>query len=267
MENAFSQLDQLLMNLSRLTGCGFVWKRSCNFLSEKRLKHCNIHRAGFCENFKKQKGVLSCLHHDMMTLPEQLARNGKNAFEMICPAGALELVIPIEYQEHICGVILAGPFSPPGKTIPGLPEWKPENKMAMIQMLKHLITPLAGDLSRRNELINIKDGRIKTVLDYLDLHFQENPEIKFLADMVYLSVSRFSHLFRSECGVYLSAYINDLKLTEALNLLREGDSSIADVAVACGFSDPNHFSTSFKKRYGKTPRQIRREWHKKLYGQ
>lgn len=83
---------------------------------------------------------------------------------------------------------------------------------------------------------------------------------------MFLSASRFSHLFRQECGVYLSAYVNDLKLAEALDMLRESDNSIGQIAIACGYPDPNHFSTDFKKKYGKTPRSIRKEWKNELLG-
>ena len=66
--------------------------------------------------------------------------------------------------------------------------------------------------------------------------------------------------------MYLSAYINQLKLAEAWELLRESSSSITEIAHLCGFSDPNHFSTTFKKRYGKSPRQTSSEWRSELHG-
>lgn len=264
MENVFTQLDQLLLNLGQLTGCGFVWKRSRYCLSDHRLRHCNIHRCAFCDDFKERHGIRRCLRHDMGTIPDHIPCNGTNAFEIICPAGALELVTPIVRNENIYGVILAGPFSPPGKALPGLPEWKKENKTALVQLLRHLATPLAPALARRNRIAKVKDPRIRSVLEYLDLHFRENPDIASLAKMVFLSPSRFSHLFRQECGVYLSSYVNDLKLAEALDMLRESDNSIAKIAVICGYQDPNHFSTGFKKKYGKTPRSIRKEWKNEL---
>ena len=131
-------------------------------------------------------------------------------------------------------------------------------------MLRHLATPLAPALAKRGEIVKVKDPRIRTALEFLDLHFRENPDIASLAKMVFLSPSRFSHLFRQECGVYLSSYVNDLKLAEALDMLRESDNGIAQIAIACGFSDPNHFSTAFKKKYCKTPRSVRKEWQNGL---
>lgn len=253
------------MNLHRLTGCGFVWKRSRSCLSDHRLQFCNIHRCSFCDHFKETHGIRQCLHHDTGIIPRHLLCNMPNAFELICPAGALELIVPFADGDNIYGVILAGPFSPPGKNLPGLPPWNTGNKSALIQLLRHLVEPLAPALARRNSVLKVKDPRIKLILEYLELHFRENPELSTLAGMVFLSTSRFSHLFRQECGMYLSAYINQLKLAEALELLRESSNSIAEVAHLCGFPDPNHFSTLFKKRYGKTPRQIRKEWHSELY--
>ncbi|MBQ7206683.1 MAG: helix-turn-helix domain-containing protein [Lentisphaeria bacterium] len=267
MENVFAQLDRLLTDLGRLTGCGFVWKRSRHCLSEHRLRQCNIHRCGFCDDFKRAHGIRRCLRHDTGTIPKHLPSGGDpDAFEIACPAGALELVIPIVRDGSICGVVLAGPFSQPGKDLPGLPMWQKENKTALVRLARHLVTPLAPALARRSRIAKVRDPRIQTVLEFLDLHFREAPDISVLAGMVFLSASRFSHLFRQECGVHLSAYVNDLRLAEALDMLRESDNGIAEIAAACGFSDPNHFSTAFKKKYGKSPRTVRKEWLDELHG-
>lgn len=260
MENTFKQLDMLLANLHQLTGFGFVWKRSKYCLSEHRLEFGNIHRCEFCQNYKEKHGIKNCLHHDTGAIPKLLKENGTNYFTAICPAGGMELVIPIVRNEDICGVILAGPFSPSNKPIAQLPILTKEISESLFQLLNYLISPLAANLARHNSLQRAKDPRIRKVLDYLDMHFQENPDITFLANMCYLSPSRFSHLFREECGIYLSAYINELKLSQALELLRDSNSSIANISYACGFSDANHFSTFFKKKYGKSPREVRNEW-------
>ena len=54
--------------------------------------------------------------------------------------------------------------------------------------------------------------------------------------------------------------LNELKLSEAFELLRDSDNTITNISYACGFSDANHFSSSFKKKYGKSPREIRKDW-------
>ena len=260
MENTFKQLDMLLFNLHQLTGFGFVWKRSKYCLSEHRLTYGNIHRCEFCQNYKEKNGIKNCLHHDSTIIPKLLEENGTNSFKTICPAGAMEFIIPIVRNQDICGVVLVGPFSPPNKEIANLPVLTEEIATSLVQLVSYVVSPLATSLARRNFLQNAKDTRIRKVLDYLDMHFQENPNITFLANMCYLSASRFSHLFREECGIYLSAYINELKLSQALEWLRDSDSSITNISYACGFSDANHFSSSFKKKYGKSPREIRNEW-------
>ena len=104
MENVFAQLDRLLTDLGRLTGCGFVWKRSRHCLSEHRLRQCNIHRCAFCDDFKRDHGIRRCLRHDTGIIPKHLSGGGPDAFEITCPAGALELVIPVVRDGSICGV-------------------------------------------------------------------------------------------------------------------------------------------------------------------
>jgi AraC-like DNA-binding protein len=43
------------------------------------------------------------------------------------------------------------------------------------------------------------------------------------------------------------------------HLVRESGLSAAEIADRCGFANPQHFSKAFKQRWGRTPRQLRRE--------
>lgn len=54
----------------------------------------------------------------------------------------------------------------------------------------------------------------------------------------------------------VSDFIKKIRLEEAAVLIKEKDFSIQDAAYAVGFTDPNYFSTSFKKHFGVPPSQI-----------
>ncbi len=47
------------------------------------------------------------------------------------------------------------------------------------------------------------------------------------------------------------------RLEKGLNLLQTTDEQISDIALNCGFKTPSHFSDTFRKRFGITPRGIR----------
>lgn len=52
-------------------------------------------------------------------------------------------------------------------------------------------------------------------------------------------------------------FIKLVRLMEAHKLLKEPHYSIADIAYQVGFKAPSYFSTSYKKEYGCTPKQMR----------
>ena len=57
-------------------------------------------------------------------------------------------------------------------------------------------------------------------------------------------------------------YMN-VRLGAARNFLFYGELSIQEIALACGFSHPAVFSRVFKKQFGKTPREFRKEFREK----
>lgn len=83
---------------------------------------------------------------------------------------------------------------------------------------------------------------------------------------VYLRSLPFSYdyvrkLFQKELGVTPHKYLTDKRLQIAAEvLLNSADgSSIADIALMCGFRDPLYFSKIFKKKYGVAPTYYHRD--------
>ena len=74
-----------------------------------------------------------------------------------------------------------------------------------------------------------------------------------------LSVSRFSHLFRCFFGIPFGTYELQYRLSHAANDLYSRDQTIKDIAFERGFHDESHFVKSFKKYFGLTPGDYRKE--------
>ncbi len=67
-------------------------------------------------------------------------------------------------------------------------------------------------------------------------------------------------LFRQDMDTTPHKYLTELRLRAAADALRAGrDSSIAEVARKCGYSDPLYFSRMFKNRYGLSPRDYAKQ--------
>lgn len=99
---------------------------------------------------------------------------------------------------------------------------------------------------------------IKTVLDYINLHYQENLSAKELTQLSNYSEYYFMKLFRQYTGKTLIAYINDFRLEKAKPLLLHSDASITDIAIETGFSSPSYFIKKFRESNGISPYKFRR---------
>ena len=58
-------------------------------------------------------------------------------------------------------------------------------------------------------------------------------------------------------GISVSDYINNIRLEKSKELLLNSDQNISEIAYSLGFSSPNYFSTSFKNKFGVTPKEYK----------
>jgi transcriptional regulator GlxA family with amidase domain len=101
------------------------------------------------------------------------------------------------------------------------------------------------------------DWRIRWIVAVIDRQLETPLRLADLARRMNLSPSRFSHLFRTECGCGPGAYVRGRRLARAHTLLLETTLSVKQVMSAVGVSDPSHFGRDFKRRFGESPTSLR----------
>jgi AraC-like DNA-binding protein len=101
------------------------------------------------------------------------------------------------------------------------------------------------------------DHRVKRVLRTLPTRLAEAEAVSLeaVAASVGLSPSRFLHLFTTSVGVPLRPYVLWLRLQCGARELAAG-KSVAESAQTAGFSDAAHFTRTFRRMMGATPRQV-----------
>lgn len=92
----------------------------------------------------------------------------------------------------------------------------------------------------------------------------DNPEanIDDMAEAAAVSRSTLNRRLRSLLGVSASQFMTEARMRNALVLLGEHDDiscPVSEVAVKCGYSDVYYFQRVFRKKYGKSPAEYRRE--------
>ncbi len=97
------------------------------------------------------------------------------------------------------------------------------------------------------------------VISYIEDHYSEKISLDQIAENMYLSSFYISRIFKGETGNTPIRHLINLRLEKAKELLESGyQGSIQEVAALVGYDDAYHFSKLFKKRYGISPSQARK---------
>ncbi len=106
--------------------------------------------------------------------------------------------------------------------------------------------------------LNPTDRRILRVLDLVECKLGERLTADNLAAEVGLSGSHLKHLFRTQTGLTLKAYVREARMSMARSILLEGKLAVKETASKCGYSSPENFTKEFKRGFGKSPSLYRR---------
>lgn len=108
------------------------------------------------------------------------------------------------------------------------------------------------------QLIGTGQPRLIDAAELMEANTEEPLTIEQIAHHVGLSRRHLERLFREHLGCVPSAYYLRVRVTKAQHLLCQTTQPIMDVAMACGFASPSHFSKVYKDVFGHSPRDERR---------
>ncbi|MEO7732845.1 MAG: AraC family transcriptional regulator [Kofleriaceae bacterium] len=100
--------------------------------------------------------------------------------------------------------------------------------------------------------------RISHSLRYIEAHFADDCSLDVLAAQARLSHFHFLRVFRATTGQTPRQIVIATRLRAAASALRATRAPILDVALDVGFGDLSHFTTSFTRAFGVSPRAYRR---------
>ncbi|MCY9656465.1 AraC family transcriptional regulator [Paenibacillus chondroitinus] len=99
---------------------------------------------------------------------------------------------------------------------------------------------------------------IKRAMSYIENNFKNNElSLQIVADHVNLSVGYLSHIFKQSVGISFSHYLIQYRMEIAKQLLSNPEYKAYEIPELVGYTDYPHFTKSFKKVYGLTPREYR----------
>ena len=96
-------------------------------------------------------------------------------------------------------------------------------------------------------------------IDYICQHFASDISVDALAAACNISVSALERRFRKHLQKTPHQYINDMRLDNARQMLRETDKPIGIIALETGFADHSHFTRAFTRKFGLAPSRDRQQ--------
>ncbi len=136
------------------------------------------------------------------------------------------------------------------------------NDAASTLGLQGLGLELLASLCRSGEAFGtsaVQPRWLLRVRDMLHDRFRDQElELRTLASEARVHPASLTRAFRHAYGVAPSEYLRTLRLQWSMLELREGERSLAEIALEAGFADQSHFSRAFRRHFGMTPGAVRR---------
>jgi len=86
--------------------------------------------------------------------------------------------------------------------------------------------------------------------------------IDTIAANIGLSRSAFFKKLKSLTGLAPVDLVKEIRLNKSIELIKNSDLSISEIAFAVGFKDSSYYSKCFRKKYNQTPREYMNEYRK-----
>lgn len=115
---------------------------------------------------------------------------------------------------------------------------------------------ILGTILEKETKANLPQHLLKAV-SYMNANYKDSAmSIRGICDRSGISETTFRQLFSRHYQKSPVAYITDLRLEYARNLI-SGGMSIENAALESGFNDPKYFARVVKKQFGCTPRELK----------
>ncbi len=126
--------------------------------------------------------------------------------------------------------------------------------------LRVILAELLGyyDLDDTAHTVTDRYRKLRPAIEYMEQHFMEAVTLEEVAKVVFLSVSRFRHLFQETMHVGFKEYLIGLRYQAAKRLLADSDMTVSEIAAQAGFSNLYSFYKIFEFHEKATPGDYRR---------
>lgn len=202
-----------------------------------------------------------------------------------CHAGLTDIAVPIFLNKKFVGCVTAGQLltkRPTAKDfkqfvdkVAGLelnvsepdlkkhfystPVLDEEKLSALVDLISLIGNYIVDSQSKLLFFEKIHEGdKVSVARRFTEKNYMRKISVEDVAAQVFLSASRFSHLFKKEAGSSFVQYLNKYRIEKAKELLLNTNMCMTDVSEAVGFVNHTHFNRIFKKLEGQSPAALKK---------
>ncbi|MFT3935137.1 MAG: AraC family transcriptional regulator [Chitinophagaceae bacterium] len=125
------------------------------------------------------------------------------------------------------------------------------------QLIDELLIVIVRHLTRQNNLQRDFPQTFMKLEQSLRSNLDHQWLVEEMAVLVGLGTTAFTEKVKSYTGFSPMHYLINIRIAEAIKMLKNTDKPVTDIALETGFYSSQHFATTFKKLTGYTPRQFR----------
>ena len=126
------------------------------------------------------------------------------------------------------------------------------------QLIDELFVTITRQLTRQNISQRDFPQTFMKLEQTLRQNLSHQWSVEEMATLVGLGTTAFSEKVKNYTGFSPLNYLINIRISEAIKMLKRQEESLTDIALDTGFYSSQHFSTTFKKLTGYTPSQFRK---------
>lgn len=148
------------------------------------------------------------------------------------------------------------------KQLPGLDHF--DQLMLLLKILKTLASSnevmTLNASPAGNKSLQKEQHRMDSIYQYVELHYDQNPDVNVIAERVNLTTAAFCRFFKKNTKMTFTDFVNTYRINQAKNLLLQ-NYSVSETCFAVGFESLSYFNRLFKKIVAENPSDFKKRYN------
>ncbi len=238
-------------------------------------KKYTLHSKKFCDTAKMtSNGYNICMYCKKVCNKISIIK--KKPFSGLCAFGIYEVVYPVVIDKTVmCIIYIGNMVTDINLSIKKLKEAAPKESLnSLLELLydaefcsdSKKYFPLAEIISDYIKALYSKafvsrrslyHPAVQSAIRYIELNFYHPLTLKSIADTCFINEKYFGRIFKEQVGKNFHEYLNEIRLTNAYQLISTTNKNVLEAAIASGFNSASYFTRSFKEKFKISPSELK----------